>query len=253
MGWQLPYQIEARIYANFILQTKPDAKIAVLSQNDDSGKDYLKGLKDGLGEKASSMIVAEATMEPTDPTIDSQIVTLRSSGADTYVSFSAPKAQAQAIRKVHDIGWQPLYIISKVSSSVGAVLRNAGLENSVGIVSLNSTKDPTETQWKNDAGMKEWLAWMKKYYPLGDVADDNNVYGYLYAQTLVHVLKLCGDELTRENVMRQAANIKNLSLSLLLPGITLNTGPSDYFPVKQAQMMRFDGKEWVRFGQILGM
>ena len=253
MSWQMPYQIEARIFAAYILQAKPDAKIAILYQNDDAGKDYVEGLKDGLGSKASVLVVAEATYEVNDPTIDSQVVTLKGSGADTFVSFAAPKAQVQAIRKVHDIGWKPLYIIPKVSSSVGAVLKNAGLEKSVGIVSVSSTKDPTEAQWKDDPAMQEWLAWMKKYYPQGDVSDDNNVYGYLYAQTLVHVLRECGDDLSRENIMRHAASIKNLALPMLLPGISINTGPMDYFPVKQAQMMRFDGKNWVRFGGIMGM
>ena len=252
MTWQMPYQIEARIFAKYILQNKPNARIAVLYQNDDFGKDYLKGLRDGLGAKAAGMIVAEATSEASDPSVDSQIVMLRSSGADTLVAFAAPRAQAQAIRKVYDIGWRPLYIIPKVSTSVGAVLTPAGLERSIGIVSLSSTKDPTELRWNDDPGMNEWRAWMKQYYPQGDTTDDNNVYGYLYAQTLVQVLKQCGDDLSRENVLRQAANLKQLTLNLLLPGIALNTGPSDYFPVKQAQMMRFDGKEWVRFGELTG-
>ena len=252
MTWQMPYQIEARVFAKYILQNKPNARIAVLYQNDDFGKDYLKGLRDGLGAKAAGMIVAEATSEASDPSVDSQIVMLRSSGADTLVAFAAPRAQAQAIRKVYDIGWRPLYIIPKVSTSVGAVLTPAGLERSIGIVSLSSTKDPTELRWNDDPGMNEWRAWMKQYYPQGDTTDDNNVYGYLYAQTLVQVLKQCGDDLSRENVMRQAANLRQLTLNLLLPGIALNTGPSDYFPVKQAQMMRFDGKEWVRFGELTG-
>jgi ABC-type branched-subunit amino acid transport system substrate-binding protein len=253
MAWQLPYQMEANLYAKYLLQNRPDAKIAILYLNDDFGKDYLKGFKHGLGSKAATMIVAEVTYEITDPAVDSQIVTLKSSGADTFFSISGPKAQAQAIRKVYDIGWKPLFITPKIATSVGAVLKAAGLEKSVGIISLSSTKDPTEPRWKDDPGMKEWFAWMLAYYPQGDTSDDNNVYGYLYAQTLVHVLKQCGDDLSRENVLRQATNIKNLPLSLLLPGMALNTGPTDYFPVKQAQMMRFDGKEWVRFGPILGM
>ncbi len=253
MAWQLPYQIEANLYAKYLLQNRPDAKIAILYLNDDFGKDYLKGFKHGLGSKAATMIVAEVTYEITDPAVDSQIVTLKSSGADTFFSISGPKAQAQAIRKVYDIGWKPLLITPKIATSVGAVLKAAGLEKSVGIISLSSTKDPTEPRWKDDPGMKEWFAWMLAYYPQGDTSDDNNVYGYLYAQTLVHVLKQCGDDLSRENVLRQATNIKSLQLSLLLPGIALNTGPTDYFPVKQGQMMRFDGKEWVRFGPILGM
>lgn len=253
MAWQLPYQLEANLYAKYLLQNRPGAKIAVLYLNDDFGKDYLRGFKHGLGSEAAAMIVAEVSYEITDPTVDSQIVTLKNSGADTFFSISGPKAQAQAIRKVHDIGWRPLFITPKIATSVGAVLKSAGLEKSVGIISLSSTKDPTEPRWKDDPGMKEWFAWMMAYYPQGDTSDDNNVYGYLYAQTLVHVLKQCGDDLSRENVLREATNIRNLQLSLLLPGITLNTGPADYFPVKQAQMMRFDGKEWVRFGPMLGV
>jgi len=251
MSWQIPYQAEARLFAHYVLQYKPIAKIAVLYQNDDFGKDYLKGLKDGLGSRAEQMIVAEATMEASDPTVDSQIVALKGSGADTFLSFAPPRAQAQAIRKAYDIGWKPLYIIPKISSSVGAVLKQAGLEKSIGLISMNSTKDPSEPQWADDPGMKEWLAWMKKYYPQGDITDDNNIYGYLFAQTLVHVLTRCGDNLSRENVMRQAAEIRELALSMMLPGITLNTSPTDYLPVEQGQMMRFDGKEWVRFGPTL--
>lgn len=251
MGWQLPYQIEAKIYANYILQNKPDAKIGVLYQNDEYGKDLLKGLKDGLGGKAARMIIAEVSYEPTDPTVDSQIVTLKGLGADTFVNFSTAKAAAQAIRKAHDMGWKPLHIINKVATSVGVVLTPAGLEKSVGIISLSSQKDPTDPIWKNNPGVKEWLHWMQKYYPGGDTTDDSNVYGYNYAQTLVQILYQCGDDLTRENVMRQAANLKNLDLPMLLPGIMINTSPSDYFPIKQAQMMRFDGKQWVRFGEIM--
>ena len=246
MGWQLPYQVEAQLYAKYILQHQPDAKIGVLFLNDDFGKDYLKGLKDGLGDKAAKMIVAEVSYEATDPTVDSQIVTLKGSGADTFVNLGSPKTAAQAIRKVYDIGWRPLHLITKVSTSVASVLTPAGLEKSVGIVSLESQKDPTDPQWRNDPGVKEWLAWMKTYYPDGDPADIYNVFGYNHAQTLVQVLRQCGDDLTRENVMRQAANLKNLELPMLLPGIRVNTSPSDYFPIKQAQMMRFDGKEWIR-------
>ena len=252
MGWMFPYEAEARVYAKYILQNKPGAKIAILYRYDDFGKDYVKGFKEGLGDKAASMIVAEASYEFADPTVDSQIVSLKASGADTLLDFTTGKAAAQAIRKVYDIGWRPLHIITKVSTSVGAELTPAGLEKSVGLISSNSTKDPTEPLWRDDIGMKEWLAWMKKYYPEGDPTDDNNVYGYLLAQTLVQVLRQCGDDLTRENVMRQAASLRDVELGMLLPGITLNTSASDYLPIKQAQMMRFDGKEWVRFGPILG-
>ena len=178
-------------------------------------------------------------------------MTLKGSGADTFVNFSTPRAAAQAIRKVHDMAWKPLHIINKDATSVGVVLTPAGMEKSVGIISLTSQKDPTDPRWKNDPGMKEWLNWMRKYYPDGDTTDDNNVYGYNYAQTLVQILKQCGDDLTRENVMRQAANLRNLELPMLLPGIRINTSPSDYFPIKQAQMVRFDGKEWERFGELI--
>ena len=253
MGWLFPYAAEAKVYAKYILQNKPNAKIAVLYRYDDFGKDYLKGLKEGLGERAASMIVAEASYESTDPTVDSQIVSLKASGADTLFNFATARAATQSIRKVYEIGWTPLHIITSVSTSVGAELTPAGLDKAVGLISSNSIKDPTEPLWKDDAGMKEWLAWMKRYYPQGDVTDDNNVYGYLFAQTLVQVLRQCGDDLTRENVMRQAASLRDVELPMLLPGIKINTSAADYFPLKQAQMMRFDGKEWVRFGGILGV
>ncbi len=252
MGFQLPYQNEARLYAKYILQTKPAAKIAVLYQNDDMGKDYLKGLRDGLGDKASTMIVAEASYEVTDPTVDSQIVTLKGSGADTIVTFAAAKAAAQAIRKVYDIGWKPLYVLPLISSSVETVLKPAGLDKSVGIVSINFAKDPTDPQWKNDVLTKEWLAWMSQYYPEGNTSEVLNVAGYSFAQALVQVLTQCGDDLTRQNVMKQAANLKNVELPMLVPGIKVNTSQSDYFPIEQGQMMRFDGKQWAPFGDILG-
>jgi len=250
-GLLLPYQVEGKIYAKYILQNKPDARIAVLYQNDDFGKDYVKGFKDGLGEKAARMIVAEASYEVTDPMVDSQIISLKASGADTLFDVTVVRAAIQAIRKVYDIGWKPLHIIRGPGTSVGAVLAPAGLEKSVGLISADAYKDPTDPAWKDDTGMKEWLAWMKAYYPQGDVTDDNNVNAYVAAQTLVQVLRQCGDDLTRENVMHQVANLHNLELDMLLPGIRINTSPSDYFPIKQAQMRRFDGKQWVRFGGIL--
>jgi ABC-type branched-subunit amino acid transport system substrate-binding protein len=252
MGWQLAFQTEARIYASYILQNKPDAKIAVLYQNDDMGKDYLKGLKDGLGAKASAMIVAEATYESAEPTVDSQIIALKGSGADTFIGFAAVKAAAQALRKVRDLGWEPLYITPLTASSIETVFRPAGLDKAVGVISIGLQKDVHDPQWSDDPAVKEWRAWMAKYYPDGNLAEGFNVAGYMLAQTLVQVLKQCGDDLTRENVMRQAANLKNLELSMLLPGIKINTGPTDYFPIEQAQMIRFDGAKWVRFGPILG-
>ncbi len=252
MGYNLSYQAEAKIYARYILETKPDAKIAILYQNDDYGKDYVKGLKDGLGDKAARMIVAEASYEVTDATIDSQIVSLKSSGADTFFNVTTPKFAAQAIRKASDIGWKPLHILNNVSSSVGSVLTPAGLDKSVGLITALYGKDPVDPQWKNDAGMKEYLAWFKKYLPDGDVKDGLNVAGYSNAQVVVQVLRQCGDDLSRENVMRQAANIKDLQLPMVLPGIKANTSPEDYFLIESGQLARFDGKEWVLFGKVIG-
>jgi branched-chain amino acid transport system substrate-binding protein len=239
-------------YVQYLLKNKPDAKIAVLSQNDDFGKDYVKALRDHLGAKADKMIVAEASYESTDPGVDSQIATLKGSGADTFFSFASPKFAAQSIRKVYVIGWKPLFFIPYSAQSVSAVLQPAGLDKSVGLISSAYVKDPSDPQWKNDAATKEWLAWMKKYFPDGDVADIFNVYAYANAQLLVQVLKQCGDDLTRENVMKQAANLKNLEVPMLLPGVRINTSATDYDPVKQLQLMRFDGKEWVRFGEVTG-
>jgi ABC-type branched-subunit amino acid transport system substrate-binding protein len=252
IGWNLSYQNEAQIYAKYILGTKPDAKIAVLYQNDDYGKDYLKGLKDGLGDKAAKLIVAEASYEVTDTTIDSQIVSLQASGADTFVNITTPKFAAQAIRKVNDIGWKPLHIINNVSASVGSVLTPAGLDKSTGLITAWFYKDPVDPQWKNDAAMKEYLAWLKKYYPEGNPADIFNLVGYVQAQVLVQLLKQCGDNLTRESVMKQVTSIKDLQPGLLLPGVKLNTSADDYFLIQQAQLARFDGKEWKLFGKIIG-
>ncbi len=238
-------------YVRYLLKIRPEAKIGVLYQNDDFGKDYLKALKEHLGDKAS-MIVAEASYESTDPSVDSQIATLKGAGADTFFSFASPKFAAQAIRKAYDIDWKPLLFIPYSATSVTAVLQPAGLQKSVGVISSAYVKDPTDPQWKADAATKEWLAWMKGYFPDGDVAEIYNVYAYTNAQLLVQVLKQCGDELTRENVMKQAANLKNLGLPMLLPGVRVNTSATDYDPIKQLQLMRFDGKEWVRFGDVTG-
>jgi branched-chain amino acid transport system substrate-binding protein len=252
MGWQPNYQTEGHLYAKYLLQNKPDAKIAVLYQNDDYGKDYLKGFHDGLGKQAERLIAKEVSYEVTDPTVDSQVVTLQASGADTLFIIATPKFAAQAIRKVYDVGWKPMTFLNNVSSSVAAVLQPAGLEKSVGLITALYLKDPTDLQWENDPPMKIWLAWMKKYYPEGDVKDGLNVYGYAAAQTLVQALKQCGDELTQENVMRQAANLKNLEVLVLLPGIRINTSPTDFYPIEQVQLARFDGKRWVLFGDVLG-
>jgi len=251
MGWLPPYQHEGRMYAKYLLQNKPDAKVGILYQNDDFGKDYLKGFKDGLGEKASKVIVAEVSYEATDPTIDSQIVSLQASGADVFFDVSIPKFAAQAIRKAYDTGWRPLHLITNVSTSLAAVLQPAGVDKSIGLVSSAYLKDPTDPTWKDDKGIKDYFAFMRKYYPEGNPDDIINVYGYGAAQTLVQVLKQCGDDLTRENVMRQAANLKDLEVPALLPGIRINTSPTDFYPIEQIQLTRFDGKSWVRFGELM--
>jgi branched-chain amino acid transport system substrate-binding protein len=252
MGWLPTYYEEARAYAQYILKHHPNAKIGVLYQNDDFGKDYVHGLHDGLGEQSKRLIVAEASFELTDPTIDSQVVSLQASGADLFLNIATAKASAQAIRKAYDIGWKPLQFVSLVGSSVGQVMIPAGREKAKGVITVGFVKDPTDPQWNNDPAMQEWRAFMKQYYPEGDLNDWYNVYAYAAAQTLEHVLKQCGDELTRENVMRHATNIKDLRLPLLLPGISINTSALDYRVIKQVQLQRFDGKGWVRFGEMLG-
>lgn len=251
MGWQPDYQTEAAIYAKHILMTKPNAKIGVLYQNDDYGKDYLKGFKDGLGAKAN-MIVAEVSYEVTDPTVDSQIVQLQTSGADVFFNITTPKFAAQAIRKAYDIGWKPVHYLNNVSTSVGSVLTAAGLEKAVGVLSSNYGKDPTDPQWDRDPAMIEWRAFMKKYYPEGSLTDNTNVYGYSVARTLVQVLKQCGDNLTRENVMLQAASLKDFDTGVGLPGIRINTSRTDFAPIQAMQMMKFDGKSWQLFGDVMG-
>ena len=239
-------------YVQYLLKHKPEARVGVLYQNDDFGKDYVKALKDHLGDKADKMIVAEASYESTDPSVDSQIATLKGSGADTLFSFTSPKFSAQAIRKSYDIGWRPLFFLPYSATSVSAVLQPAGLDKSEGLISSAYVKDPTDPQWRNDPATRDWLAWLKQYYPEGDVADLFNVYAYTDAQLLIEVLRRCGDELTRENVMKQAASLKNLELPMLLPGVTVNTSATDYDPIKRLQLMRFDGKQWVRFGDVVG-
>jgi branched-chain amino acid transport system substrate-binding protein len=250
MGWQPNYQTEAHIYAKYLLDNKPTAKIAILYQNDDYGKDYVKGLKDGLGAKAASMIVAEASYEVTDPTVDSQIVSLKGSGADVFFNVGTPKFAAQAIRKAFDIDWHPFEILNNVSISIGAVLEPAGLDKSTGLVSAGYYKDPLDPSAGQDPAMQEWGAFMKKYYPDGSIEDAFNVYGYLVAQTLAQVLKQCGNDLSRENVMRQAASL-DLALPLLEAGIKIHTGPADFYPIKQMRLQRFDGKRWVPFGEAI--
>ncbi len=251
MGWQPSYQIEARIYARYILKNVPNAKIAVLYQNDDFGKDYLIGLQQGLGDKAAKMIVATKTYETTDPTVDSQIVSLQGSGANTLLVAAIPKFAAQAIRKVYDIGWKPAFFMTNVSISITAVIQPAGPEKAVGIVTAAYLKDPTDPQWQGTPEYKDWLAWMKKYNPSANVADANNVYGYSVAQTMVGVLKAAGNNLTRENLMKQAASIHDEKLPMLLPGISVSTSANDFAPIKQMQLAKFDGKVWKLFGDVI--
>jgi branched-chain amino acid transport system substrate-binding protein len=249
MGFQPNYQSEARIYAEYLLQNHPQGKIGVLYQNDDFGKDYVKGLKEGINGKMQ--IVAEVPYETTDPTVDSQIISLKASGADIILTVATPKFATQAIKKVAELGWKPLHIIANVSASVGVVLKPAGFDNSKGLLSTGYFKDQSDPTWKDDAGMKEWSAFMDRYYPDGDKTSAFTGYGYMVAQTLVQVLKQCADNLTRENVMKQAANLKDFELGLLLPGIKVNTGPNDFAPIKQMQMMRFNGASWELFGPVM--
>jgi branched-chain amino acid transport system substrate-binding protein len=251
MGWQPSYQTEARIYAKYLLENKPNAKIGILYQNDDYGKDYLKGFKDGLGDKAKTMIVMEQSYEVTDPTVDSQVVNLKNSGADTFFNITIPKFAAQAIKKSAEIGWKPLHLLNGVSISIKTVLEPAGLQNSVGIISSTYGKEPDDPQWANDPGMKQYKDFMKKYYPDGNPSDNLNAYGFSVSYTLEQVLKQCGDDLTRANVMRQAANLKNFTTPLALPGIVMNTSPTDFRPIEAMQLQRFDGQKWVRFGSVI--
>ena len=250
MGFQPNYQTEGRIYAAYILKNFPDAKIGVLYQNDDYGKDYRKGLHDGLGEAAKKMIVLEQTYEVTDPTIDSQIVNLKNSGANVFFNVTIPKFAVQAIKKAHDIGWKPAHFLNNVSSSLATVLKPAGLEASRGLITALYLKEITDPQWKNDKGYQDWVAWMKKYYPEGALDDQFNAYGYTVAQAMTQVLKQCGNDLSRENILKQAQNLKNVEFPLLLPGIKVNTSSTDHAPIEQEQLAKFDGERWVPFGEI---
>lgn len=251
MGWQPNYQGEGRIYAQHILDTKPNAKIGILMQNDDYGRDYLKGFLDGLGDKAKSMVVRQVTYEVTDPTVDSQMVQLKDSGADTFFNITTPKFAAQAIKKAAEIGWKPTHYLNSVSNAAGAVMTTAGAENGIGVISAFYLKDPTDPQWQNSKEYKDWLAWMQKFYPGGDLKDNLNVFGYTVAQTLEQVLKQAGDNLTRENIMRQAASL-DMTLPMLLPGVNIKTAPDDFFPIEREQLARWDGKTWVLFGKVMG-
>jgi branched-chain amino acid transport system substrate-binding protein len=251
MGWQPSYQSETQIYAKYILKNYPNARIGVLYQNDDYGKDYLKGLKDGLGSKASSMIVAQESYETTEPTIDSHILNLKASGADVFVDLSIPKFAAQAIKKAAEIEWKPVHFLNSVSSSITATIKPAGFNNAQGIITAEYLKDPTDPQWKDDTEIKAWNAFLDKYYPEANRADAFVIYGYAVAQSMVQVLKRCGDDLTRANVMKQAASMHDDVVAGLLPGVKINTTPSDFAPISQLQLARLKGDTWERFGDII--
>jgi ABC-type branched-subunit amino acid transport system substrate-binding protein len=251
MGWQPNYQSETQIYAKYILKELPNAKIGVLYQNDDYGKDYLKGLKDGLGAKAASMIVLEESYETSEPTIDNHIVKLKATGADVFINITTPKFAAQAIKKNAEIGWKPIHFLNNVSASVGSVIKPAGFENAQGIISAAYLKDTTDAQWANDPGMKAFLDFMTKYFPEGDKTDGGTIVGYGVAQTLVQVLKNCGDDLTRANVMKQAASLKDFRTEALLPGIKINTSATDFAPISSLQLQRFKGERWELFGDVI--
>ncbi|QOZ22988.1 ABC transporter substrate-binding protein [Bradyrhizobium sp. CCBAU 51753] len=251
MGWQPNYQSETIIYARYILKNHPNAKIAVLYQNDDYGKDYLKGLKDGLGAKAASMIVAEDSYEVSEPTIDSHIVRLKATGADVFINITTPKFAAQAIKKNAELGWKPLHFLNNVSGSIGSVIKPAGFENAQDIISSQYFKDPTDAQWKSDKAMIAWNEFLDKYYPEANRADASVMYAYIVSQGLVHVLKACGDNLTRENIIKQAASIRDYEPLGLLPGVKVNTSATDFAPLSQLQLIRFKGETWERFGEVL--
>jgi branched-chain amino acid transport system substrate-binding protein len=250
MGFQPNYQSEGRIYAKYIVDHFPNGKIAVLWQNDDAGKDQFKGLKDGLGDKVG-MIIADKSYEVSDPSIDSQIVALHDSGADIFFSWAAPKGSAQAIRKVGELGWKPKFFLANTATSVAGVLKPAGLQYAKDIISTAYLKDPTDPAWINDPGVNAWRAFMDRYYPDGDKTNANNVYGFVQAEAMVQVLKQCGDNLTRENVMKQAASLKNFHTDMMLPGIDVDTSANDYFPIEQMQLMRFNGEAWELFGDVI--
>jgi branched-chain amino acid transport system substrate-binding protein len=252
MGWQPNYQTEGRIYAEYTLKNVKNAKVGILYQNDDYGKDYLKGFEDGLGKANAKLIVMKQTYEVTDPTVDSQIVNLKNSGANVFFNITTPKFAVQAIKKAHDIGWKPVHFLNQVSNSVGVVMRPAGLDASKDVISTQYLKDPTDPEWVNDPAMKKWREFMKKYYPDGNTSDTFNIYGVLVAQTMEQVLRQAGKDLSRQNIMKQAASLKDVDLPLMLPGVLINTSATDFAPIEQEQLQKFDGEKWVRFGELLG-
>ena len=251
MGWQPPYPAEAKVYAAYLLKNKPNAKVGILYQNDDYGKDYLNGFIEGLGEKAKTMVVAQESYETTDPTIDSQIIKLKDSGADTFFNITTPKFAAQAIRKAYDSGWKPLQFLNNVSQSVGGVLKPAGLDKSVGLITAVYIKEATDPQWQGDADMKAWNAWMDKYLPGADKTSSFYTYAYAVGYTMEQVLKRAGDNLTRANIMNVASHLKHLQVPLLLPGIKVDTSPTDFYPIQCEQLSKFDGEKWARFGDVI--
>ena len=251
MGFQPSYRVEARIFAKYILKSKPDAKVAVFYQNDDFGKDYVAGLKEVFGDKTSSILIAEESYETTEPSIDSHIVKLKGTGADVLVNISTPKFAAQAIKKMAELEWKPIHLMTDVSISIGAVMKPAGLEASEGVLSAGYLKDASDPQWKDDEGMKKFMAFIDKYMPGSNISDTNLVYGYAAAQTMVQVLKQSRDDLTRENVMKQAASLKDFAPDTLIPRIRINTSATDYAPIEQLQMMQFKGGKWELFGDII--
>ena len=251
IGWQPSYRTEAQIYAKYILQNKPDGKIAILYQNDDFGKDYIVGMREGLGDKYDRMVVKAISYEVSDPTIDSQAVTMQGSGADVLVTAATPKFAAQVIRKIYDLGWKPLHLLTDVSLSVAAVINPAGPERAVGLIAAAYLKDAGDPAWKDDAGMNEWRAFMKEYMADSDIADSNYPYSYGVGGTIMQVLKQCGGDFSRENVMKQATNLQSLQLPTLLPGIVVNTSPTDYHPIKQMQLQRWTGSRWELFGSVI--
>jgi ABC-type branched-subunit amino acid transport system substrate-binding protein len=251
MGFQPSYRVEARIFAKYILKEKPDAKVAIFYANDDFGKDYVAGIKDVFGDKASKLIVAEESYETSEPSIDSHIVKLKGTGADVFVNISTPKFAAQAIKKIAELEWKPMHLMTDVSVSIGAVMKPAGLEASEGVLSAGYLKDASDPQWKDDEGMKKFMAFIDNYMPGANISDANLVYGYAAAQTMVQVLKQAGDNLTRENVMKQAASLKDFAPDTLIPGIKINTSPTDFAPIEQLKMWRFKNGQWELFGPII--
>ena len=251
IGWQPSYRTEAQIYAKYMLETVKDPRLAILYQNDDFGKDYLAGVKDVLGARYAQVVTQAVSYEVTDPTIDSQAVTLQAGGANVLITAATPKFAAQMIRKVYDIGWKPTHFLTNVSVSVGAVIAPAGVGRAAGIISAGYSKDWTDAEWQRESGMQEWLGWMKQYLPDGDLTDNNYVYAYGVGATTMRVLTQCGDDLSRENIMKQAANIRDLFIPTLLPGITVSTSPTNYHPIRQMQLMKWNGKTWARFGSVI--